>query len=302
MPAPQPNSRPASRALYVVVPTHTTRHLRRTLLGITHQSRMPDRVVVSCDNDDPALHDLVRVCVNEFRFPITLVQRPYAGIARAGQVRNNAVRALTQIPESAADPNALVVFFDGDIIPAHDCLATHERLTAQPGTFVIGFRIDLTPEQTEQIDESAIRSGHDAAKPTSDQLALLKKRAARYTRQLWLRRLHLGKPHKPKLLSANFSVRLSDYLSINGFDERFEGYGQEDDDLGRRLYQHRLRPVLGIQHCRAFHQYHPTRAPGDWHASPLVRMLHAPAPTRCVLGLDNPREQTAPRTVHLFPQ
>ena len=293
-----PTDASARAPLFVIVPTHTTRHLRRTLLGIAHQSRKPDAVVVSCDHDGEDLRSLSHACAREFQLPITLVQRPFAGIARSGQVRNNAVRAILDSLSRATDPRALLVFFDGDTIPAHNCLETHEQLARKASRFVIGFRLDLSPEQTEQISESAIAQGCDPIAPTPQQLELLARRESRYRKQLWLKRLGLGKPHKPKVLSANFSVPLADYVAINGFDERFEGYGQEDDDLGRRLYQRGIRPTLGLTACRVFHQYHPTRAPGDWHDSPLVRMLHAPAPTRCELGLDHPRDQGPLRTEH----
>jgi GT2 family glycosyltransferase len=275
----------------VVVSTHTTRHLRRTLMGVACQTRQADHVVLTCDTDSPELVDAARGAAEEFGLALTLVRRPHAGVARSGQVRNNGVRVLLQA-DPPVDPCTLLVFFDGDMIPAHDCVESHARLAASGADLVIGFRVDLTPEQTDAISEPAIRAGSAPIEATRDQLSLLRSREARYRRQLLLRRLGLAKAHKPKILSANFSVRLDAYLAINGFDERFEGYGQEDDDLGRRLHQHGCRAALGITRCMAYHQYHQTRAPGAWGESPMVSMLHASAPTRCVLGVDRAREQS----------
>ena len=83
------------RPVHVVIPTHTTRHLRLTLLGIACQSTMPASVTVSCDNNDDEIRDHLADIAAEFGFPITLVRREHQGRERLAQVRNNAVRALT---------------------------------------------------------------------------------------------------------------------------------------------------------------------------------------------------------------
>src|SRR5258705_383753 len=82
--------------LRLVSTTHTTRHLRRVLLGAAHQSRPADRVVVSTDNDLTEIATLVAACADEFAMPIMLVQRPFRGASRSGQVRNNGVRAMLE--------------------------------------------------------------------------------------------------------------------------------------------------------------------------------------------------------------
>lgn len=286
--------------LAVVLPTHTTRHLRRTLLGVACQIRRPARVAVSCDNLATEVRDCVQHAAADFGLEILLVQRAFAGRSRSGQVRNNAVRALIQ---SGLDPAARLVFFDGDCCPAPNALATHEQLATDPARdVVIGFRVDLTPEQTEAFSDSALREHRLPVEVLPAQARALARREARYRRQVAMRRLHLAKSHKPKLLSANFSVSLDSYLAVNGFDEAYEGYGQEDDDFGRRLYAAGCRPVLGITRVLTFHLYHPTRAPGDWHESPNAARFLGGGPIRCELGVDNPAPQDEPITTLCAPR
>lgn len=275
--------------LFAIVTTHTTRHLRRCLLGVAVQRRKPDRVVVTCDGDGADLRDAVAAAAAEFGLPITLVRRAHAGVSRSGQVRNNAVRALAADSPSG---DALLVFLDGDICPAPGCFAAHEE-RARAADLVLGFRLDLTEQQTEAFDESALRAGDDPAPIEPQQSADLAAREKRYRRALLLRRFGLGKPHKPKLLSANFAVRLRSLLRVNGFDELYEQYGQEDDDLGRRLYGTGVRPALAITAARAYHLWHPTRAPGDWNDSPNAARFARGGPVRCVQGIENPKPQGA---------
>ena len=48
---------------------------------------------------------------------------------------------------------------------------------------------------------------------------------------------------------------------VNGFDENYVGWGYEDDDFARRLYQAGLAPRSVIAEARALHLWHPSLAP-----------------------------------------
>ncbi|MEK6702273.1 MAG: glycosyltransferase, partial [Planctomycetota bacterium] len=111
--------------LVAVVITHTTRHLRRTLLGVAASARRADLVVVSCDGDTGELEACVRASAEEFAMDVTLVLRAHTGQSRSGQVRNNAVRAAM---DAGMGDEARIVFLDGDCCPAVDCFARHEEL------------------------------------------------------------------------------------------------------------------------------------------------------------------------------
>ena len=67
-------------------------------------------------------------------------------------------------------------------------------------------------------------------------------------------------PTKPRLAGGDFGVWRDDFERVNGFDERFVGWGQEDDDLGLRLRAAgvRLETILGQTH--SLHVWHQTDA------------------------------------------
>jgi hypothetical protein len=254
------------------------------------QSVLPGHIVVACDNDDPAIAELVCECTAEFGVAMSIVQRSNMGGCRVGQARNNGFKGVRAL--GAVDDDR-VLYFDGDICPAKDVVEIH-RKRGVSADLLIGFRIELTEAQTEVFDEAQVRDGKPPAAITAEQLAGLSQRDARYRRQLFLRKLHLTKQHKPKLLSAHFSVSVRGMARVNGFDEEFTGWGQEDDDLGRRLHASGASSEIVIREAVAYHQWHATRAPGNWKDSAGVERFHRNLHWHCARGIVEPLEQPRP--------
>ena len=244
---------------------------------------------MSCDVVSDEILEVVRSACDEFSLPMTVIQRAHTGKARCSQVRNNAVRVLlAETP--APSPDARLVFLDGDTCPAHDALEQHVRLGGVD-RLVSTYRVNLSPEQTERFSEDAVRGGRAPIELTAAQRSELDTRQSRYELQAFWRGVRLGKEHKPRLIGGHFSVPLSAYVSVNGCDEMYEGYGQEDDDLARRMFRAGFRTRVGVREIVVYHQFHPTRAPGDWHAAPGVVRFRQRTPTRAERGVVNPVEQ-----------
>lgn len=294
------------RPVHVIIPTHTTRHLRLTLLGIACQSVAPESITVSCDNDKDEIRDHLAEVTAELGLSITLVRREHQGMERLAQVRNNAVRMLIgRFPaeicgkpgmtkeQVEADPQLL--FLDGDCFLEKDAIAKHGEFAAQR-ELVIPFRVDTTKDQLDEFDESKARRGEMPIAINEQQRQLLDKRHRRYERQQRIRRWPLIgglliKPHKPKLLGGHHSVRLSSYIAVNGHDEEYHTWGTEDDDFCRRVYETGSESVVAIRQIDCLHLYHPTRNPGDWHDRPNAERFKGDLPTRSAHGLDNPMPQ-----------
>lgn len=285
--------------LHLIIPTHTTRHLRATLAAAASQTRPPDSITVTSDADDPSIEALLRDAAPPLDLPLTLVRRAHTGRERLAQVRNNALRALlARHPGLSRD--ARLLFLDGDCPPAHDALAQHHRL-GDRGELVIASRINLTQEQTERFDLGALAQGQMPVDPSPEQWAALRTRDRRSRRQLFLRRFGLAKRHKPKPLGGHHSITLGAYLDVNGYDEEYHTWGTEDDDFGRRVYAAGARPVLGVLDILVFHLWHATRNPGDWHARDNARRFASRTPTRAVHGFENPIPQPPVDVIELAP-
>ncbi|MBY0311994.1 MAG: glycosyltransferase [Phycisphaerales bacterium] len=278
---------------HVILCTHTPLHLRRCLLGFVAQTRRADSITLSCDVENTEIIRVVEEVAREASLPIRVVQRPHTGKARCSQVRNNAVRDL--LTRIRPDPGARLIFLDGDTVPSPDMVARHESLGGSRG-LISTFRVNLTEEQTERFSDADLLAGRPPVELLSAQCDELKQRHKRYRRQLFWRTLGMGKSHKPRLIGGHFSVPLDAYVAVNGCDEAYEGYGQEDDDLARRLHAAGWPSIVAVREIVVYHLFHPTRAPQAWDSAPGVARFRAPAPTRAELGLDRPAPQ-GPMTI-----
>lgn len=275
--------------LFAILNTHTTRHLRRTLLGVAASSVRPTRVVVSCDRDEEGLAEVCGEAASAFGLDITWVGRASSGEIRLGQLRNNGVRALL---EDGVAAEGLLVFLDGDSAPDHHCFARYLALS-EKADLLIGGRVMMTEEQTERFDEQAMQEGRPPCTVQPDQTQALLVRQRRYLWQQRLKPFGLTKPHKPKPVGGNHAVTFRAFVAINGADEEFLGGFQEDDDLGRRLHQAKFKAAVAVTEAIVYHQWHPTRHPGSWAALPNSDRLAGAAEVRCRFGLATPFAQAA---------
>ena len=150
-----------------------------------------------------------------------------------------------------------IIFTDGDCIPLADFVARH-RLLSEPGCFLSGNRLLLSQAFTQQVLREKIpihvwqlgkwlkarfQGGINRLTPLLrlPDLDWLRKRAP----QRW-----------QGAKTCNLSAYRADLLRVNGLDESYTGWGQEDSDLVVRLIRAGLinksarfaAPVLHLWH------------------------------------------------------
>ncbi len=79
-----------------------------------------------------------------------------------------------------------------------------------------------------------------------------------------------------------------DYERVNGYDENFQGWGCEDDDLRYRLRRAGVKIESILRWTRTFHLWHPSEAtaPARWRDGLNVKyLLRKGRLTRCRNGL-----------------
>ena len=253
--------------------------LELCLRSIAKQHVLPLEVIVADDGSREDTGALVREMAKDFPVPLKHAWQEDAGF-RAARVRNLGI---------AASSGDYVIFIDGDMILHPKFVADHLALI-RPGIFLQGGRLNISPEESRRL----LAGGAPRFSPFMSFGKILRGEFTRKhaLRVLWLaqRRVRKGEGGMP--MSCNMGVWRSDLDRINGFDDAYEGWGREDDDLACRL-KHSGVLRKPIRHAAlALHLWHQTRWPDGIQPDmeiPNDRLLKRTRETRstwCERGLD----------------
>lgn len=193
---------------------------------------------------------------------------------RASKIRNRAALEAT---------GDYLIFSDGDCL-ALPHFIKHHRRHQQPGYFVAGNRILLEKKYTEQI---LAAKALITQKPWPSYLAAkLKGQINRFLPFLPLP-LSFKSRKWQGAKTCNLAVWKEDFVAVNGFEERFEGWGYEDSDLVIRLFKSgksRKSVKLGLP---VLHLWHPENS--RHHAADNLKALRETEKKqsyKAVLGLE----------------
>ncbi len=229
-------------------------------------------LVVADDGSTDETPQIVRQYAQSVDFPVSFVTHPHETF-QAARCRNEGVAAST------AD---YLLFVDGDCFLPPDHVAQHLRHRGQ-NRVMIGNCYRLDKATSARVDDAAIRNRRYMQWVPPDELRSLARwqRKAQFYR--WIRH-----PRKPKLLGGNVGVWRCDYQRVNGYDENYQGWGAEDDDLGIRLRGAGLRIHSIVGWTQTYHLWHPkdVTAPTKWRDGVNVDYFHRTwRLTRCMNGL-----------------
>jgi len=221
--------------------------LDAALSALARQTDRGFEVVIADDGSGPSVGALADQWRSRLGVPLGHVWQADRGF-RAAEIRNRAL---------LASQGEYCIFLDGDCIARPGFVAMHRRL-AEPGWFVTGNRVLLSPRATDVVlrDHSAPET---------------------WTATKWLRvRLHGGVNRLGAVLnlplgplrklparqwrgarSCNLAVWRSDLDRVDGFDASFNGWGREDSDLLIRLLHCGVRRKDGRFATGVIHLWHP---------------------------------------------
>ena len=232
---------------FIVLTYNRTDALLAVLRSLARQCNQNHQVIIADDGSRQEQVQLLFDRCPEFQCPVLHVWHPDVGFTIA-HARNLAASHAT---------GEYLVFLDGDCIANSTFAAQHERL-AEVGYFVNGSRVLLSKRLTADVINQELDLPNQSA-------------------QFWLRARLRGESNKilhllgwPKHLfrvkktfqwrgirGCNLGVWMQDFLSVNGFDESFEGWGHEDADFVLRLSHLGIQRKNGFLATEVFHLWHP---------------------------------------------
>jgi glycosyltransferase involved in cell wall biosynthesis len=274
MTSPSPGTGP-ERISLVVTTYEWPAALGLVLASVERQTRLPDEVIVADDGSGEATRKLLDVWRERLPGRLHHVWQPNEGF-RVARVRNLALAVAT---------GEYVIVLDGDMVLHPEFVADHAA-AARPGRWVQGVRPRVSPSATRAM----LAGGPPDLRWWQPGL----EHRWHALRGDWLARLHSNRrPRLSSVKGCNQGYWRTDLVRVNGFDERFVGWGPEDKEIAARL-DHAGIGFLFLKHSAvAYHLWHPSRAPGG--SNPNERWLEetlATRATRCELGLDSHRTPT----------
>ena len=252
-------------------------NVRLVLHALARQKIVPDEVIIADDGTTPPLSGNLEDMVDALPFRVVHVWQPDEGF-RAARSRNNAIYHAR---------NDRLAFLDQDVLPHHNWLQAHLAY-AGSRRVCLARVLPLSPTDSAHLSPDAIARGSFETWHDVFYFSKLERQQRKYRLYALMRRLGLPfKRTRPSLSSGNIAAWKPDLVNVNGFDEAYIGWGQEDDDLGRRLYMAGVRPAPLLTTAMASHIHHPVRHP-DWREGPnLTRYRERFSACRCELGLDD---------------
>lgn len=193
--------------------------LKLVLEGFCVQQEKDFEIIVADDGSDKPTLDLIEEYRKRGAFGLTTVSQEHTRFRKA-RILNLAAR------ESRGDQ---LVFCDGDCLPFPDFLAVHKAFF-RPGAYAVGGYIYLDLAESRSLSREDVRRGKQASF-----LAGKRKRRLRWVHLKNRLYSFTRRKNKPKILGGNFSVDREAFFSINGFDERFDGFSGEDSDIRNRF-------------------------------------------------------------------
>lgn len=248
------------------------------LEGVLTQRQPIDELIVADDGSQQDTADLVQAFAERAPCRVEFTTQADRGFRKSRAI-NQAIRAST---------GELVLFLDGDCIPPPKWAEHHVDALRVGADFATAGYVLMSLERTQALTPDQIRTGRIDEECTAAE----RKEFARLHRNERFYGL-IRKPKKPRILGGNWSVTRAALYAVNGFDEKFDGFGKEDSDIRNRLRNagYRGRSLWGhnwVFHCS--HDLDPRRnLPEVVRSEPDYEYYESRRRARrCEFGIESP--------------
>lgn len=202
------------------------------------QTQFPNEILIADDGSNSQTKKLIEQFQQKNIIPIHHFYQEDKGF-RKSKILNKAVAKTT------AD---YIIQIDGDCIMHEKFIEDHLK-AAQKGVYLYGSRVNILPDFVEQVFAKK-----------QIKFNFFSKEIKNRTRSLYFPflssfyKIHEG--ISEKFRGCNVSFWRDDFISINGYNEGFEGWGREDSDLVIRLGNNGVKGKRIRYAGIVFHIYH----------------------------------------------
>jgi GT2 family glycosyltransferase len=222
-------------------------HIKIIFEALMKQTLKPNEVILSDDGSNSDILEYLKLNFIDFPFKLKCIYQKDLGF-RKTRALNNAVKEAS---------NDFLIFIDQDLIFGEDFIKNIYE-AREKNKFIM-----LRPGNTDEREKNYIINDfkNSKYKEILKKISFMGKEISRldYKRDIknnFLYRLKL-RDRGAKFVGMAYALYKEDYIRINGYDEKYQGWGYEDDDFGNRLYKAGLKSKPLYLEDIPIHLWHP---------------------------------------------
>lgn len=196
--------------------------LRLVLSSLLYQTIIPNEVIIADDGSNQETKDLIKEFSESTKLDIVHSWQEDKGF-RLSKSRNRAI---------ALAKSEYIIVIDGDIVLDKNFVKDHLRF-AKKNTYIQGSRVLLQ----QQFSDTALKKQYFIKPSLFNNEARNNLNSFRIPILSYLIALKNNQKIK-RIRGCNFSLFREDILSVNGFNEDFKTWGQEDTEFVLRLFNY----------------------------------------------------------------
>lgn len=238
----------------IVATFNRPRYLKLCIKSLAASSLPPSEVLIADDGSTAETQDVITELQESLAvFSIVHVRQEHEG-CRKQKIVNEAVRRST---------GDYLFFTDGDCMVHRACIESHLE-KSHPDAILCGQRVQIGEHLTEKI----LAEGTVVNTLTLELMRDFVKRRSHHSKEAFIIRNRLLRGLLKRdavkattaVIGCNCSMYKKLFIDINGYDEDFSGFGDEDADLGVRVFN-QGKSLISVRNLAiVFHLYHP----GTW--------------------------------------
>ena len=243
--------------------------LELVLLSVTNQTIPPNEVIIADDGSKEDTKQFIETFKQE---------HPQLNIIHSWQEDQGFRLSRSRNLAIAKASSEYIIVSDGDMILDSHFIQDH-LFHAEKNTYLQGSRVLLSPQLTKNILISK-----KFIKPSL--CSKLYKNKLNSIRNIFLSHV-IGYIKSTKLRGirgCNFSLFKKDILKVNGFNEKFISWGQEDSEFVQRLYHAGIKRKNLKFSAIQYHLYHKEGCSNSNNIDLLLQTIQSKS-TYCVEGL-----------------
>ena len=212
----------------VIVPIYNRlEHFRALFICLLRQNRQIDELIITDDGSSQQILDYIADLIPKASFKIKHIYQEDKGFRKTRALNNGVINSEGE----------LLVFCDQDLIFGEEYIEYMEK-NIKKGCFLLCRPISVNEKEKNTILEKIESSNkyEDLLKPLPTHYLVSVNKTLRTDRKRRILNILKLSKRGIKLVGMSYAVMKSDYLKVNGYDENYKGWGEEDDDFGNRLY------------------------------------------------------------------